>query len=370
MDFIMRKTKPTQSFSPSEKLYYAFIKILILATIGFLTGCANTDILPYTTNLQTHSHDQSSDVTVTFLGNTTLYIKDVKTKNSTGIFIDAYISRPNYLLSKISNHKESNIIIDNVLEVAGIKNHEVDWVIPLHSHFDHLLDAPYVANKNKAKLIATPTTRNIAVSMGYDDDLFYKISGNPDQKITIDAGPFTIELEPVLHSDTGIAGVLFAPLARRYQKDLGSRFKHKSKARDFVEGQSYNVHITHKISKKSIYVLGGFPQDYKQNKELPSSLVDSTILFAAVPLFRKMNAQERKFFWESLGRNDKWVVPVHWDEFDRRLDIEKCQDFNNLENCLKSFFLLKRTMIKIDKEVATKDNVHLRWLTAFGKINL
>jgi L-ascorbate metabolism protein UlaG (beta-lactamase superfamily) len=363
----MKKNKYRQTPTIGKRFYSTVIKAQVILIVTFLVGCANTDILPYTTNVPKDSRTESPNFTITFLGNTTLYIKSVMNKDSPGIFIDAFVSRPKYILRKIAH---STSIIDDKIKDAGINFDEVGWVIPLHSHFDHLLDAPYVASKSQAKLVATPTTKNISNSMGYNDDIFYKVSGNPNKEIIIKAEEFTIKLEPVVHSDTELAGVFFAPLGDRYPKNLKSQFKKKNKARDYVEGQSYNVHITHDKSKKSIYVLGGFPSSYIDHKKLPDSLVDSDIVFVAVPLFRKMRTKDRELFWRDLAKKEKRVVPMHWDTFCRPLDIEQCDNSKDLTNCLKSFPPLRNTMMKMEKELGNRDNIHLRWLTAFGKVTM
>jgi len=344
------------------------MKAKLILIVPFFIGCVNTNTLPYTTKVQTHAPGHPPVLTITFLGNTTLYIKDLTTKDSRGIFIDAFVSRPKYLLSRLSHSKAP--LIDGKLKDAGIRIDEVGWVIPLHSHFDHVLDAPYVANKSKGKLLATPTTKNIATSMGYTDEIFYELSGDPIQKISLEAGEFIIELEPVVHSDTGIAGLLYAPLSKRYEDDIGFQFKKKNKAREYVEGQSYNVHITHIKSNKRIYVLGGFPHRYLKNKKLPDALVGADIVFAAVPILRKMDSKDRDFVWSAIATKEKWVVPVHWDVFDRPLDTEQCQSSQNMEKCLRPFFPLRSTMMKMEEELGSKENVRLRWLTAFGKVSM
>jgi len=335
----------------------------LVAVTVLLAGCANTDKLPYTKGFSLPEGSHDNTLSITFLGNTTIYLNDLTTGEA--IFIDAFVSRPKYKLVSI-DHSDCRRV-DRVLLAAEIES--VDWVIPLHSHFDHVLDAPYVAKKKGAKLIATPTTQHIAESMGYSNNI-ESLSGEPSKVERIGAGEFSIQMEPVVHGDTKIGGYLYAPLNRGYDQSVGDKFAESNWAREYVEGQSYNVYITHRPSGRSIYVLSGFPEEYIEKSQLPESLLNADIVFAAVPLFRKMGSKKREAFWEALAQNPKTIVPIHWDNFDVQLDKNLCLDEGQLTNCLEPFFLLQCAMVDMEKELRGRENIDLQWLTAFGVISM
>jgi L-ascorbate metabolism protein UlaG (beta-lactamase superfamily) len=41
-----------------------------------------------------------------------------------------------------------------------------DYVLVGHSHYDHLLDVPYIARRTGASIVGTPSTRNVAAAHG------------------------------------------------------------------------------------------------------------------------------------------------------------------------------------------------------------
>ena len=81
---------------------------------------------------------------VTFFGTTTLLFDDGKDQ----IFFDCHFTRPS--LAKYIGGSEST---DTVLADKMLKLHHIDRlkaVFVSHTHHDHVMDVPYVANKTGA----------------------------------------------------------------------------------------------------------------------------------------------------------------------------------------------------------------------------
>ena len=105
----------------------------------------------------------AGSVTVRFTGSTTLLFDDGETSWMT----DGWFSRPTFI-EIITEHVEPDLAAIG----RGLKANEVDKldaVIPLHSHYDHAMDAPEVARRTGATLYGSESTANIARGWGLEE---------------------------------------------------------------------------------------------------------------------------------------------------------------------------------------------------------
>ncbi|MEX1267145.1 MAG: MBL fold metallo-hydrolase, partial [Woeseia sp.] len=100
--------------------------------------------------------DAAGQVTVTWLGITTLLFDDGETQ----IMTDATFSR--YSLGQLlfTRLKSDMAQINYALDEFGMDR--VRAIIPLHSHFDHAIDAGHVANRTGAVILGSESTASIA----------------------------------------------------------------------------------------------------------------------------------------------------------------------------------------------------------------
>lgn len=106
--------------------------------------------------------EAKGDTSVTFLGVSTLLIED----GDSALMIDGFFSRPGLLevgLRPLRPHAER---IDAALQRTGTTR--LDAVLPVHSHYDHALDSPAVAQRTGATLIGGESTANIGRGHGLD----------------------------------------------------------------------------------------------------------------------------------------------------------------------------------------------------------
>lgn len=346
----------------------------IILSLSFITGCANTDGLPYVKRVPVDMKESVDDkLLIKFLGNTSIYIQDLTDERKQSVFIDAFVSRPglcNLLFGKLSHSDSAEI--DKQLKAASIDT--ISLIVPMHSHFDHLLDAPLIASKMGAKMVASETTRYISKSMGYvgaDDerhDLSFEADENKFTEIVFDSQEFTVTVEKAIHNDTRILGFLFAPIGPSYNKTDNVSFKKSQRARKYIEGQSLNVHILHKPSKKTIYVLGGVPLESSDGKRPPESLLNADLVFFSVPVLKSLKEDKNIDFMSAVAKNPKILVPVHWDAFYKKLDKARCRDDKLLYTCLQPLLPLKSTMTDLEEDFGDHHQVDLQWLTGFGEV--
>ncbi|MGB5246886.1 MAG: MBL fold metallo-hydrolase [Woeseia sp.] len=103
------------------------------------------------------SDAEDGQVTVTWLGISTLLFDDGETQ----IITDATFSRPKLRDILLFRPLESDYAaINRALDEFRIDR--LAAVVPLHSHFDHAMDAGHVANRTDAMVLGSESTSNIA----------------------------------------------------------------------------------------------------------------------------------------------------------------------------------------------------------------
>jgi L-ascorbate metabolism protein UlaG (beta-lactamase superfamily) len=114
-------------------------------------------------------------VTVTWLGISTLLFDDGETQ----IITDATFSRPTLQDIVLFQPLESDFAaINRALDEFHIER--LAAIIPLHSHFDHAMDAGHVANRTGAMVLGSESTANIARGSKVPVDQYQALkSGEP-----------------------------------------------------------------------------------------------------------------------------------------------------------------------------------------------
>ena len=128
---------------------------------------------------------------VTFFGTTTLLFDDGKDQ----IFFDAHMTRPS-LMKYISSSSEST---DKQVVDEKLKLHHVDRLKAIfvsHSHHDHVMDAPYIANQCNAVIYGASSTMNVARGGDVPEDRLVEFAANE----TYEVGNYRIKVIPSIHS--------------------------------------------------------------------------------------------------------------------------------------------------------------------------
>ncbi|MFN7156936.1 MAG: MBL fold metallo-hydrolase [Acidovorax sp.] len=101
---------------------------------------------------------------VTFLGVSTVLLDD----GETALLTDGFFSRPGKLQTFLGKVEPDLQAIAQGLERAGLtgKTGRLAAVIPVHSHYDHAMDAPEVARRTGALLLGSPSTANVGRGAG------------------------------------------------------------------------------------------------------------------------------------------------------------------------------------------------------------
>jgi L-ascorbate metabolism protein UlaG (beta-lactamase superfamily) len=230
---------------------------------------------------------------VTFLGVSTLLFDD----GETAIMTDGFFSRPG-LLSVATRIAPDVDRISEALRRARVRS--LAAVIPVHSHYDHAMDAPYVAQSTGAVLVGSPSTANVGRGAGLPEDRI-KVAADGEPMVF---GRFRVTLLPSDHvpSPVLMPGEIASPLTP------------PARTRDYRLGKCYSVVIEH--DGRTILVQGsaGF---------LPGALngVRADVVYLGVATLGTQGSDYRESFWrEVVQRVDaRRVVAIHWDDFLRPL---------------------------------------------------
>jgi len=261
-------------------------------------------------------------LTIQFIGNTNVLVSDGKS----AILTDGFFTRPS-IPQVLWGEIEPDI---DVIKLS-LKNAEIqylDAVISVHSHFDHAMDSPIVAQMTGAKLVGSESTMNIGRGLGFPkDQMVIAESGIPIQfgsmKVTLVKGqhwPYPDKKLGDLLLNRGIEGPIFPPVD----------------AMSYKEGASYTIIIEHPEATLAIHGSAGF---------IPNILddYDVDILFLGLAGLETMDATYNDDYQTHVTKalKPEVIIPIHWDDF-----------FVPLKNSIKSRSLLEKVLQGMDVKKA------------------
>jgi L-ascorbate metabolism protein UlaG (beta-lactamase superfamily) len=229
------------------------------------------------------------EVSVRFLGVSTLLIED----GETALLTDGFFSRPGpvqLLTGRIGPDPDA---IRVGLERAGITR--LAAVIVNHSHYDHAMDAPEVAQRTGALLIGSESTANIGRGWGLAEErIRLARTGEP-----MPFGRFVVTILPSRHSPTGFTGgEITAPL------------KPPVPYKDYAEGESYAVLVQHEGKSMLINASAGFEPGALRGVKADVVMLGTGSLGAREEAFRDA-------YWNEVvaATGARRIIPIHWDDF-------------------------------------------------------
>jgi L-ascorbate metabolism protein UlaG (beta-lactamase superfamily) len=232
-------------------------------------------------------------LTVTFLGVSTLLFDD----GETAILTDGFFTRPG-LLSVVTRIAPDSALIMQTLDRAGVTRFAA--VIPVHSHYDHAMDAPYVAKWTGAELVGSSSTRNVGLGAGLPDERI--TVARPGEAMTF--GRFRVTLLRAEHvpSPVLMAGEITAPLTP------------PARTKDYRLGETYSVVVEHDGRTMLVQGSAGF---------LPGGLrgVNADVVFLGVAILGKQSQAYQEGLWREVVEETgaRRAILIHWDDFLRPL---------------------------------------------------
>ena len=279
----------------------SFAALALCALLGL--GCAESepfDMSPWRHLEADPAPDGFDGVTVTFLGVSTLVIRD----GETTLMIDGFFTRPDLtglgLLAKIEPDPAR---VDQGLALGGVE--AAAAITTVHSHYDHAMDAPVVAEKTGAIVLGSRSTANVARGWGLPESQIREVAPGD----TAGFGAFTMKwivskhypLPPPIGSmllGTKIEGPLVPP----------------ARASAWGEGRSDTIVIEHPRGTLVVQGSAGF---------VPGALegVDADVVLLGIGGLGGQDAEYQQEYWRHLVAevSPEHVYPIHWDDFNRPL---------------------------------------------------
>jgi L-ascorbate metabolism protein UlaG (beta-lactamase superfamily) len=224
-------------------------------------------------------------------------------------------------------------LIDSILEGIGSP---VDFILVHHSHFDHLGDVPYIAEKTGAKVIGTMTTTMILRAYGIPNEQLYAVGGGEDYQFE----NFSIRVIPGIHS---------ALNEKRYHDvrryDQTTELTAPLRVEQFIEGGS--LQFLARFANHEVLTMGSM--NFLE-RELEG--IHPDVLLAGINGSRLGLYEYDERLLEVTGYPPV-VIPTHWDNF--RLPYGYSQEAN-IERNLVPF---SETMERIAPESKLILPVHL-----------
>jgi L-ascorbate metabolism protein UlaG (beta-lactamase superfamily) len=227
------------------------------------------------------------NLTVMFTGVATLLFDD----GETAIMTDGFFTRiPQNSLRSIKPDRDAVI---KSLKRAGVTS--LAAVFPVHSHYDHALDSPAVAQETGALLVGSTSTANIGKGYGLPEARIRVVKFGD----TLEFGRFKVTFLNSVHLPTGFAtGPITAPLTL------------PTSATEFREGDCYSLLIEHDGRRVLVQGSAGFiPGAFKGRA--------ADVVYLGIGGMGLRGPDYRNAYWQETVREvgAKRVVPIHWDNF-------------------------------------------------------
>jgi L-ascorbate metabolism protein UlaG (beta-lactamase superfamily) len=238
---------------------------------------------------------KTEPLTIRFLGVSTVLLDD----GETALLTDGFFSRPDKLTVFLRKVSPDIPAITKGLERAGITGSNgsgrLAAVIPLHSHYDHAMDAPEVARQTGALLLGSSSTLMVGRGWGLSEQQMQGAQLRTPYRF----GHFTITLYPALHTPTGFTG-----------GEITQPLKPPVRATEYLEGQSYVMHVQHGKRSLLITSTAGF---------VPGALqgLRAEVVLLGIGAMGPRSAEHQLNYWKETVSTvgARRVIPIHWDDF-------------------------------------------------------
>jgi len=281
-------------------LWLALAALLLLAAFATVQYHRAPSLEPYQPlTLPVAQNAAPGAVQVRFGGVATLVFDDGETAWMT----DGFFSRPGVLETAVTRIGPDAQRIDDGLRKMGVTR--LAAVVPVHSHYDHAMDSPVVAQRTGARLIGSASTVHIGQGLGLPSSQVQRVEAGEQVRL----GKFTLRFIASRHSPTPYSD---GHSVERIESDLVP----PQRVSAWREGTVWSIHVAHD-SGRTWLVQGsaGF---------VPGSLAGlraETVFLGTGTLGKKSNAYREQFWNETVKAvGARQVVPIHWDNFWLPLD--------------------------------------------------
>jgi L-ascorbate metabolism protein UlaG (beta-lactamase superfamily) len=253
------------------------------------------DIARYSDRFTVPAAQADAPLSVTWMGVATLLIDD----GSSALMTDGFFSRPGLAQLAAGRVAPSAPRVDGCLARAKVSRLEA--VIPVHTHFDHVLDSALVADRTGARLVGGESAANVGRGYGLAEErLIVAVSGEP-----IRLGAYDVTLIESHHCPPD-----------RFPGAIGTPLTPPVKVSAYRCGEAWSTLVQHRPSGRRLLIQGsaGFVAG-----ALADHRADAVYLSVG-----QLGLQPRPYlvdYWTETVRavGARRAIPIHWDDFFRPL---------------------------------------------------
>jgi L-ascorbate metabolism protein UlaG (beta-lactamase superfamily) len=234
-------------------------------------------------------------VTVTWFGISTLLLDDGETQ----ILIDGAFTRLK-LSDILTLRRVSSDIATINHTLAEYRIDRLAAIVPVHSHFDHAIDAGQIANRSNAVVLGSESTANISRGAGVPVDQYQTLASGESRQF----GQFTITLIESKHAPIGFGDDAWLP------GEIDEPLVQPARVTDWKEGISYAVVIGHPRGTVLIQGSAGYIKNRLRD-------VKADVVILGVAGLASLGHDYTGEFWhESVELTGaRRVFAVHFDDF-------------------------------------------------------
>ena len=229
----------------------------------------------------------------TFFGTSSIYLTD----GTTGIFTDAFLTRPPLLKVAFGRIRPKPRLIASILEQGNVG--VLDAIFTAHSHHDHALDSADVIKLKGGILYGSESTLNIGRGAGLDESRLHRIADGDRYRL----GDFDVQVFEGRHSPGNrYPGIIDRPLSTPAR---GSAFK---------DGGCFSYLVIHPSGRVFIHPSANFVPNRFDG-------VHADVLYLGIGALGVQDGQFRNGYWRHVvdAIQPRLIIPVHWDNFGRPL---------------------------------------------------
>ena len=302
----------------------AVLRFIALAIMSGVGGCGSPPMQlvdSYAPTLNGELHGLRGQ----FFGTTTILLRD----DDNAILFDGFFSRPSLESLVLTEIAPDSRRIDQAL--TRIDTQAVNYLFVSHSHLDHAMDAPAVAERTKATLVGWKSTCRIAQGWELSQGAGSADEATSDSKCTlkrlkflpavagdsVSAGNFKVTLLATSHAPYQFEDEprrqrdFFDPLRAWLERKLAGEINRPlwppARFTDYRLGDSYAFLIEHPHGNVLIVPSAGVPRDLGG--------VKANVVFLSIGDADKLSNEHIKEYWREVVQKThaELVIPVHWD---------------------------------------------------------
>ena len=230
---------------------------------------------------------------ITFFGTTTLLFDD----GTDQILFDAHLTRPSLLKYVFGSGSTDTAVVDEKLRLHHVDRLKTIFIS--HSHHDHVMDMPYIAQKSGCTVHGSSSALNVARGGNIPEEKLIEFEAGRKYEV----GNYRITVIPSLHSKPTI-------LNNDLGETIDAPLRQPARLRSYKEGGSYDFFV--EVQGKSYMIRPSF--NYIEGQ---MDGFQADVLFLGVAGLQKASPEtEAAFYRETIDKlSPKLVIPIHWDNF-------------------------------------------------------